>query len=697
MDRDEIDGLVHSTGGLDKLADLLNAHREAGEQHIIDSKAGASHGGSSFVNLEELAGYQAPGEFDPNKFYKVAKANLPVPVTPPTQTPPMFNNIAGANTAAPTIALNPWRDAAVPATTNTTDLAARNVSAASVAVNANSNTAAATVAQHIGPGSFSSRIIGNASVSGLGNSGAGIMGGSQNAFGQILLSLEKIIDILGDINDKIDGLAGHSGKGGRGTRTRTQTGNPTSTNPLGGIMGALPAIIMAAIAAAKMGGPTVEGAFSGFGKWAGDLGKNGLKDLEDLKDKLFGDRKDADNDLHDARNARPGRGFFGKVGQDIGDFGEDTKTFLGRGMQDIGLASKGMFFKGARTLGNIGKWGGRLGLGISEAEDALHLATAHDAAGRANAGIHMGTDLAQYLGMSRGSALGGFGIGAAGTGIEDFADEEYINNDPSLSPEEKAQRIKATRDRSLKQLELNAGFSGAKWLGTKGIQLGSRFGSALLGRAANGMRSVAMSAALGDTAGLLEKIGGRAGPVAAAILGGVQIGSDLAHHNNKAAIHDFGGTTGAIAGGIAGAEGGAAVGAGIGAFFGGVGAVPGAAIGGVLGGIGGTIVGSGVGSRISDFVGDHWKDMQKGGASLLNAMAGLFSGGHQNAGGGNHHTVNITINNPVFKDLADKEDVTKMIKQQMAYAQQQHQNADTHGNGPLAAGILAAAPFFATI
>lgn len=543
------------------------------------------------------------------------------------------------------LALNPWRDGALPANFGS-NLANRNANALEAE-------------QHLG-GGFGARVVGM-SVSDTKGGGSGP--GGMNALGQILVWLSRIYDSLTRIESKLGNIGGGAGSGS----TDSAPKNPKMPKAVDD--GGMPWWSVAAGA-----GALAMGAYATVGADAsGFLGNMGFDAIRSGKAGL--------NRVAQRKYERYLK--YSRLPHDVDEDGAFNKLFSFKS-ENIG-DTFGSMLDGTRMAGNRTKiWGGRGAIGLFGVASAIdvgsHAWRAHNefAQGDTSSGWadtrEAGFNGAEFLtGMLvKNPMYGTLGVSVleATKGAlrvaQDYRDHhsDRVGSD-LLGTGEELGKIALVGGIANLLHKMRTGAPGRAGGGLLKNLL--RRPGAVAAAESAGVEEASIAESLGGLEGVASKIPGF-GPELAAVWGAVQVGTDLYHGNNKAAVQHAGGAAGGIAGAMAGAA--------LGSML-----IPIPGVGTLVGGIAGAAVGSGVGSKVTDFVGDHWKDIEHGGADVLGKVGRLLTGQGGGSGAQTRQNINISINNPVFRNVADKEDVVKMIQEAMKHSMQLLQNTEQHANG----------------
>lgn len=670
-------------GGLDKVnQEILGALRE-GEQEILQELQQPGDPGYNDFHVEANATpVFGRAAFIPHGVHQAALP--PAQQSPSIEPPQVLQMIAGTATPAnqkriaagrnDLFALNPWRDGPVPSGVAPNALANRN--------------AYAMEAEQMGANNFGSRILG-ATVSSLNTQGGNNnMPGGQNALGQILLWLQRIYDVLGDIRNKIDGLGSGSGQGSGSQAPK----NPSQPKPVddGGMgwMGLAGGAALLAMGAYTAAGADGSGVIGNTAFQAIRSGKAGLNTIAQEQYDRW--RK------------------YGRAPHTVDDEGAFNK-FFDFNPEKIGDSFHGLL-NGARTFGERAKiWGGRGILGGLLAAGA----------------IDVGTHAARaHTEFSRGDKW---------NGLADTR-EAAINGAELLT------------GMLVKNNFLATGLIDAEEVGKGGLKVWQDYASGhqdkVQGDIHDTMGNVVKTTAMGLVGGALSKMFFRSKfgkPVSNLAGRGMNALKNLVRRPGATASEAAGEGEEAIYERLASGtpwEAGAAEAGGAEAA-GGAGA---AATGGALAFLGPVLAAAGISVAGFSLLGKavHVDRMQR-----INEFAKMTSGGmdekkaaqmlndkyhltgddafgygahawkgpavvHQAqqaaaaqqaqqqaaASGGGQNTVNVNLQNPVFKTPVDRDEVIHMIQQQINYSLQLFKNQDQHANGPTGFGPFGFQPAF---
>jgi hypothetical protein len=317
-------------------------------------------------------------------------------------------------------------------------------------------------------------VTGNIATPVKGNGGGG--GKETDCCGQILLSLQKIIDILSDISDKLDGLGG--GKHGMPKMTpatnRIEPADPSGMH-LPPLIPMLPSAIGGA-AAARLGSKVKEDAQDDLDRANEENRKRTQKQSEDLARERAS--RSNPNELHSGADDINDmfRGAASKVPR-ANTLGPTARKYAGAGLETLGWSAFA-----SDEVGQGARLAGALATGQTD--------TAW------NAGRHMADSAAQFGGFM---APGLRKMPIVGSAVSAIGDVDSYFNDKSLFDKElsKHQITKKTYDDSMnkrnQQLATDLGITGATGALTKfGPQIASKLG---LGAAA-GVGETLMGASL---------------------------------------------------------------------------------------------------------------------------------------------------------------------------------------------------------
>jgi hypothetical protein len=478
------DEFAHLTSGLGKLEDLIHEYRAEGEEHINDE--GSSARGSSFSSRPNWKQVHTGEYFGPGEGPELQTSSN----ASTTRMAFVPNNIRGGQFALPSITTSPSvvnsissvRGTALPAAggaglpQSPFALGSPKRTGFSMLSGGNlaSENAIASSAQHINSESMSSHASNGSSA--LNNiSGIGRLAGGTNAMGQIMLSLQKIIDILSDMNNKLDNLPG--GKGLEVEKSPEKQLKPDKSGGLG-VSGVIAALVTSLLATM---GSEVSGRIASFGQQL----------MKDVKVDLSKISTEIENELNPSKF--------------IKNIPKGAKNLLGVGEHDlseIGNIAKRVLpsFKGAagRTMAILGHVAGfadagkNIYQGIEHARRGEWKAAGHNAIeGVGNFGMYR-------AGFDKNSLRGGGKIGALQL-AKDSAYAAEILHDPKKSQEEKTKELESLGIHDAKWQVLNATL-------TAGAKM---FGKSVVGQAAK--RGIVSGAERIGLGGVAEGVLGAAG------------------------------------------------------------------------------------------------------------------------------------------------------------------------------------------
>lgn len=527
------------------------------------------------------------------------------------------------------------------------------------------------------------------------NSTTGNPGGKQKStgismFGQLQQSLKTIIDILTDMNNKLGNLTGSKGKTfgsirGQNSKQSRQQG--------GGILDMLKGLIpvLAMVAAGLAAGPLGQGAMSAARKAFETGGQNlrnaGEKAGKGVRDLISNTGKNAGKAFN---NIAKGLGINKTdIGAKIrGSMSGVARSAQG-GIKALGEKFGANFDKTGKQMQTAGRIAAGIDVGYHGIQSVAGYVTGDMDKGNSEA-TKAGKDLLEYKavsslgksGINKGVRSGMFGVSAVLEEVDLHNDINSINNNKSMSAEDKERAIaqRTTRARASEAESLAIGGVSLLKAGMKRNVIG---GTAIAGielaRAAQDNYNIDHDQHMNTQQRKKAH-------------------EDLNHNTWKKGFGALGGVLGGIGGGALGTL----VAPGFGTVAGGIG-----------GGIGGNYLGEMVGEKAEHAVGGA-VDWAKGiGKSFMDSPVGkgvagvapgigmiagaLASGPAGMAASVPAMVVNFTNNNAVYKDVASIKDVEQKIKdifiKQAAQAPSPTygQGAASNGSG---GGLLASAEHF---